>query len=49
MRKQGVILEHITDFPLLRRQIDFFLRIKQHLAVKDNPPLIRLFDSGDTL
>ena len=49
MRKQGVILEHITDFPLLRRQIDFFPRIKQHLAVKDNPPFIRLFDSGDAL
>ena len=45
--KQGVILEQIPHVPLLRRQVDLSLGIKQDFSVEDDAPLIGLLDARD--
>ena len=40
-------MKKIPHFPLLGLQIDFFLTVKQHPAVQQNPALIRFYNSGN--
>ena len=48
MGKEGVLLKKIAYPAALGRQIDFRRAIKKDCTVKDNFPLIRFDDSGDT-
>lgn len=45
--EKGKILEKITHAPLLRFEVDLFLRIEQGPAVEDDLSRIRPPDSGD--
>ena len=49
MREQGVVLEHVSDTPLLRRKIDLLLRVEEHTAAQADPAFIRPLDPCDAL
>lgn len=47
VRKQHVVLEQKGRFTLLRRQVDLLLGIEEHLAIHNDPALIRRLDARD--
>ena len=49
MRKEGIVLWHITDTPLLGREIVVLSTVVERLAVKQNVASIWLYRPGDRL
>ena len=47
IRKQRIVLEQITDLPLLRREVDVLFRIEQRASVQYDPAAIRALDARD--
>ena len=47
IREKGKILKEIADAPLLRRQVDALVAVKQNAAVEHNAPLVRPLKARD--
>ena len=47
--EEGVILEEIAYFPLLRGQVNATLRVEEYLIIQHNAAPVGFFDPGDAL